>query len=248
MASKNEAGYAKIVANMGILVASCAANADRYKPSNKNLEIVALETLHTTCDKAVTAVNTVFPAWATAVGARDIVFSPVSKFVTRVYGAVVSCGTTKQMIANFVTIKRKLQGTRASAKITVEEKAAAKAAGVEKKDGSVSQRSFDQVVNNFDAMVKLLGAIPEYTPNEDDLKITALQTTFANLVKTNKAVIDASNPLYKARTVRNEALYAKDTGLVDICLATKAYIKSVDGSKGRWFKQISGLKFARIKA
>ena len=245
--AKSDAGYAKNVANMDILIGSCVANTERYKPSNKNLEIVALKLLHDTCDKAVTDVNTVFPAHSKAIGARDIVFYPVSKLVTRIYGAVRSCGASKQVIANFVTIKRKLQGTRATAKLTVEEKAAAKAAGVEKKDGSASQRSFDQIVNNFDAMIKLLDIIPEYKPNEADLKVTALKTTFADLVSTNKAVIDTSNPLYKARTDRNAALDTPDTGLVDICLATKAYIKSVDGSGGRWYKQISGLKFTRVK-
>jgi len=247
MSSTSETGHAKNVSNMSVLIASCVANTDRYKPSNKNLVLEALNALYTKTDQAVTAVNTMAPANTKAIAARKIVFKPLSKLVTRLYNAAVSSGASKEVVASIATIKRLIQGTRATPKLSDEKKAALKAAGKEKKESSSSQVSFDQRINNMDKLIKLLAALPEYTPNEVDLQITSLQALLATLQKTNKDVVDTDNLLYKARTTRDLLMNAEKTGLIDICLDTKAYIKSVDSSDGRWYKQISGLKFVRPK-
>jgi len=247
MASTSEAGNGKNVANMNVLITSCVANTNRYKPSNKNLEITALNALSAKGDLVIAAVNDLFPANKKAIAARKIAFDPVGHLATRIYNAVVSCGAVKQIVSNVLTINRKIQGTRATPKLTTEAKAALKAAGTERNESSVSQQSFDEIVSNFDKMIKLVAAIPEYTPNEEDLKVIALQATLANLKKTNKDVVDTETPLYNARTARKELFNAEKTGLVDTCLAVKAYIKSVDGANGRWYKQISGLEFKREK-
>lgn len=247
MASTSEAGNGKNVANMNVLIASCVANAERYKPSNKNLEITALKAMSAKGDQVISAVNDAFPANKKAVAARQIVFAPLGRLATRVYNAVASCGVSKQIISNVLTINRKIQGTRATPKLTAEAKAALKAAGTEKSEASASQQSFDELVGNFDKMIKLVAALPEYNPNEEDLKVTALQATLASMKKTNKDVVDTAAPLYNARTARKELFNAEETGLVDTCLAVKAYIKSVDGATGRWFKQVSGIEFKREK-
>jgi hypothetical protein len=247
MASTSEAGNGKNVANMNVLIASCVANTDRYKPSNKNLEITALESLSVSGEQAIGAVNELFPENKKAIAARKIAFDPLGHLATRVYNAVVSSGVSKEIVSNVLTINRKIQGTRATPKLTPEAKAALKAAGTEKNESSASQQSFDEIIGNFDKMIKLVAALPEYAPNEEDLKVAALQATLTNLKETNKAAVDSEVPLYNARSARKELFNKEGTGLVDISLAVKAYIKSVDGANGRWYKQISGLEFKREK-
>ena len=246
MASTSEAGNGKNVANMKVLIASCVANVARYKPSNKDLEITALQALSAKGEQTISAVDDVFPLNKKATAARDIAFSGLGPLATRIYNAVVSSRVSKQIVSNLLTINRKIQGRRATPKLTPEAKAALKAAGTNKNEASASQQSFDSKISNFDKMIKMVAALPEYAPNEDDLKVTALQAKLENLKKTNKDVVDTETPLYNARTARNELMNNEDTGLVDTCLATKAYIKSVDGANGRWYKQISGLQFKRL--
>ncbi len=247
MRSTTESGHAKNVANFNTLIASCLANADRFNPSNKRLTLDMLKKLLAESEGAVGNVNNVLQPYNNASNEREIAFKPLSKLVTSIYNSAASSGMPKQALANLVTIKRKLQGTRATPKLNKEAKAALKAKGIEKKEASSSQLSFDNQIDNFDKLIKALSALPEYNPNEPDLKVAALQEVYANLKKTNDAVLSFYNPLKKARTARNTILYAEGTGLVDIGLAVKTYIKSVDTVKGPWYKQISKLTFKRQK-
>jgi hypothetical protein len=45
------------------------------------------------------------------------VFEPLSKLITRVVNAVAASDVPKQVVADVKTIARKIQGTRASAKV-----------------------------------------------------------------------------------------------------------------------------------
>jgi hypothetical protein len=86
-----------------------------------------------------------------------------------------------------------------------------------------------------------------YTPNEADLKITALTTLLTDLRTKNTAVINANTSLSNTRIARNNALYKENTGLVDVAMDVKSYVKSVFGAGSLQFRQISGLKFKRYK-
>jgi len=245
MASTNESGHAKNVANFNTLLMACESREGKYNPSNPNLSLVNMKKLYTSADNAILGVNNMLPPFKIATNAREIVFKVLPGLATKVYNFVVSTGTAKQTQDDLLTIKRKLQGTRAKRKLTNEEKAAFKAEGKEVRESSSSQRSFDNQINHFDMLIKAAAAIPEYKPNEEELKIESLNKTLAGLRDSNNAAVKAFNPLQAARNERNTLLYAAGTGLVDVAMATKAYVKSVDTVKGPWYKQISRLKFSR---
>ena len=63
----------------------------------------------------------------------------------------------------------------------------------------------------------------------------------------NKATNDAAIPLSNSRISRNDILYKESTGLVEIALDVKAYVKFVFGAGSPQYKQISGLEFKRYK-
>ena len=85
----------------------------------------------------------------------------------------------------------------------------------------------------------LLTSIPQYNPNEEDLKISTLTALYEDLKAKNSAVVDAYTPLSNARIARNEIMYTPLTGLVDIAADTKTYIKSVFGASSPQYKQVS---------
>ena len=92
-------------------------------------------------------------------------------------------------------------------------------------------------------LIKLLASVPQYAPNEADLKITALTSLHTDLKAKHLAVINAETPLNNARIARNDVMYKNNTGLVDVATDVKTYIKSVFGATSPQYKTISNLKF-----
>jgi len=84
-------------------------------------------------------------------------------------------------------------------------------------------------------------------PNETKLQIASLNTYSASLKTANTAVTNAATPLSNSRITRDDAMYAADTGLVDLAGLVKKYVKSLYGADSPQFKQISGLEFTRPK-
>ena len=103
--------------------------------------------------------------------------------------------------------------------------------------------SFDNRVDNLDRLIQLLITIPEYAPNEANLKTASLTTYLQSLQTSNAAAVAAETNLENARIVRNEVLYLPSTGLVDVASAVKLYVKSVFGATSAQYKQVSALTF-----
>ena len=93
----------------------------------------------------------------------------------------------------------------------------------------------------------LLSSVPLYNPNEEELKIEILKALYSQLKEKNTEVILPIVQLSNSRITRNEILYRENTGLVDIALDSKTYIKSIFGATSPQYKQISKLKFIRPK-
>jgi hypothetical protein len=247
MTSTTETGHAKNVANFDDLISFVTAYGATYNPSKATIKLTALQTLSTNAKNAISAVNATMPALSNAVAAREVAFEPLNKLITRVSNAIKATDTTEQVDENVKTLVRKIQGTRAKPKATEEEKAAAAAEGKVIKDISSSQMSFDSRLDHFDKLIKLLTSLTLYAPNEAELKVTALTALYTDLKTKNSAVVNATAPLSNARITRNDILYKANTGLVDIAIDTKTYIKSVFGASSPQYKQVSGLEFKTVK-
>ncbi|MCL5029979.1 MAG: hypothetical protein M1480_13280 [Bacteroidetes bacterium] len=111
-----ETGHAKNVANFEDLISFCTGYGASYNPNKPTIQLTALNTLYTTAVGTLTAVNTAYTPWSNAVGAREIVFEPLSKLVTRVVNALEASDVPKQAASNAKTFARKLQGESATPK------------------------------------------------------------------------------------------------------------------------------------
>ena len=245
MSSTSETGHAKNVANLDDLISFATGYAAAYNPSKTSIKLAALQALSTNAKAAINTVSTVEPAYKNAVAAREAGFEPLSKLITRVMNALKATDTTEQVDESAKTLVRKIQGVRATAKKTEEEKKALAAEGKETKEISSSQMSYDSRLDNFDKLIKLLTSVTLYAPNEADLKVAALTALYTDLKAKNAAVLTATMPLSNARIYRNDVLYKDNTGLVDITVDVKTYIKSVFGATSPQYKQVSGLKFTK---
>lgn len=243
MASTSETGHVMNVANFENLITSIIALGTSYNPSKDSIKLDALQILLNESKESLNAVNIAQAAYTNAVAARKVAFKPFSQLITRVYNSLKATDTTIQIDQSARTIVRKLQGRRASARISEEEKKALEAEAKETNQISASQMSFDNRIENFDKLIMLLSSVPLYNPNEEELKIETLKALYNQLKEKNSEVILPAIQLSNSRIARNKILYKENTGLLDIALASKTYIKSVFGATSPQYKQVSRLYF-----
>lgn len=242
-----ESGHAKNVANFDEFLSYVQGYGESYNPTREALKLLAMQAASKNSKAAIDAVNAALPAYTKAVAAREVAFGPVSKLVTRVMNFLKSIASTDHIHENALTYARKIQGRRAVAKRTEQQIQADAAAGTEVIEKSASQMSYDNRLDNFDKFIKLLSSFDQYAPNEADLKVASLSALYADLMKKNSEVIAASTPLSNARIARDTVLYKDDSGLVDIALDAKAYIKAVFGASSPQYKQVSKLTFRKVR-
>lgn len=247
MAANSETGHAKNVANLSTLTSVVKGFGEVYNPSKQSITHAALATLAGNANKLLKMVNIALGIYSVATAARDVGFKPLSKLATRILNAIRASDTTEQIDDTVQSLVRKIQGKRATPRKTEEEKVALQAEGIVVKEVSSSQMSFDNRLDSLDKLIGLLSNIPQYAPNEEDLKLTTLSTDYTNLKSLNTAVVEAGTRLSNARRARNEMFYTPDLGMVDTALAAKAYIKSLFGATSQQYKQVSGLAFKVIK-
>jgi hypothetical protein len=243
--SRSESGHAKNTTNFDVLISRAAGYGTVYNPSKTSIKLPALQTLSTSSKNAVSAYNSLIPAYKIAVSAREIAFEPLNVLITRVLNFLKSSGTSVQMYNDGKTFARKIQGKRAKPKKTDEEKAAATAEGKEIKEISVSQMSYDNRLDNFDKLIKLLSSVTQYSPNENELRVTTLTTLYTDLRTKNTAVIAATTAIDTARITRNDILYKNVTGLYDVAADVKLYIKALFGASSPQYKEVSKIKFTK---
>ena len=153
MSRNSEMGHARNVANFSKLVSYCTAYGADYNPSNSGITVEALATTQTDSQNALNSVNTALPVYQKAIAAREIAFKPLRSLITRVMNALRAANPSAELINNATTLVRKLQGRRASARLTEEERQELRSQGKEINEISSSQLSFDNRIDNLDKLV-----------------------------------------------------------------------------------------------
>ena len=244
MPSTSEVGHAKNVANFADLIAYCTAYGATYNPSKTALQLTTLNTLLTNAQTELANVTTAKNAFDTVTGDRQLAFEPLKSLATKIFNYLSVTDATDQTIVDAKTINNKLQGRRSG---TITETPPTEEGGETQNTVSVSRQSYDMLTENFSAYIDLVSSVPSYTPNETELTTVSLTTFHTNLQTANTNVINAEVAYSNARISRNTVLYAENTGLVDIALEVKKYVKAVFGATSPQYKQISGIKFTSRK-
>jgi hypothetical protein len=240
MASKSETGIAVNVSEFFTLISRCQGYGTRYNPSNNAIKIPNLQVVYNNAKSSLEAFDVAKAPYINAVNARENFLADDEKFATRIVNAVEASANIKpNQVADVHTYNRKIQGMRKDKKIK-------NPLPDDAKQISASQQSHTQVAEHFTKLIDLVATFPSYSPNETELQLPSLNTWLATFKTHNTAVITATTPMLDAMEVRNQAQFAPETGLVDIALAVKKYVKSVKAISLAEFRKISGLKFRRL--
>ncbi|MGL4909123.1 MAG: hypothetical protein ACRC3G_07305 [Bacteroidales bacterium] len=213
-----------------------AAYGTDYNPSNTALSIDALNELLKQSKTAIETLTTSKHQHDFAISERLSAFNHLKSVCTRIINALEATDAPKKIIEDAKSINHKIQG-KSTQKKTIQED--------EKKHISTSQQSYTQLVEHLSSLVHLISVEPSYNPNEEDLKIQNLKTYIEQLHNVNSNIMKTYAIYSNAMIARDKILYGENTGLVDIALSVKKYVKSLFGATSREYKQISKLEFTR---
>jgi hypothetical protein len=242
MASTSETGHAKNVANFEDFISFVTAYGAPYNPSKASIKLVNLNAIFTQAKTDITNVMNKTVAFNNFSNVRVILFEPLQKLSTRLVQALASTDASKELINDAKSVNRKIQGKRAKAiEIATDPNAPAP------NTISASQLSYDQLIEHFSKLIEILKSEPTYAPNETELKITTLVAQLASLKTANTNVTNAYTAISNARIARDKTLYKEKTGMYDVTLDVKNYVKSLFGISSPEFKQLSKIKFSKPK-
>ena len=251
MSNFSEVGHAKNVANFEDLINRCTGFGITYNPSLNAIKIANMNTLRTSALAALASAVSAQTAYVNAIDNRETIFAPLQKMGTRVINALKACGASDAVIKDALTINRKIQGKRAKPIKEVENVQVQAIPNPNDppveipKNVSVSQLSFDSMVEHYSKLIDLLASVVLYNPNENELKVSGLNTLLTSMKASNTSAITATTNFINARINRNNLLYAINTGVVDVAQDCKAYVKSVYGHSSAQYKSVSSIKFTR---
>ncbi len=247
MTKISETGHAKNVANLESLITAIVGLGATYNPSRIALQLEELQMLLTKAKESFHAFYEAQTVYSKAVDDRELAFKPLKVLITRINNALKASDSSTKNDESVQTIIRKLQGRRSKRKLTDAEIKLLETEGKVVHQISTSQMGYDSWLENFTILITFLSNIPEYNPNEIDLKLETLKSIHIQLKTKNNDVFNRYSVLLKERNNRDEILYHPLTGLVDISGDTKTYIKSVFGASSSEYKQISKLQFINHK-
>ncbi len=221
MKSTSETGHAKNVANFETLISFCIGYGTAYDPSNSNLQIGNLQDKYSRAKDKLSAVKIKKGPFDTATGQRQLIFKTLKPTATRIINTLIAQEAPSSTIKDARTIIRKLNGKRATM---------LSAENTPDNTISVSQQSYDRLVDSFEQLIVLTQNETTYSTNDPELKTEALQTYLNKMAEANTNVRNAYVPYSNAIVARNKELYNSDTSLLHVAAAVKSYIKATFGA------------------
>ncbi|MFM6953653.1 MAG: hypothetical protein ACKOWL_01550 [Sphingobacteriaceae bacterium] len=242
MASTTETGDVKNIEAFKTIINYCESYAVDYNPSADPLKLSNLQTQLTNIQNAQADHIKKQTILNTTIDQRIKTFSTLKPLTTKLLNALIASGAEPLNIQTAKTLTRKIFGKRATPIPSPTDPNQNPP-----NTTSVSQLSYTNQVAHLTALTELLSTIPQYQPNETELQTTQLQTYITQLQTVNTNVTQANTNCSNTKIIRNNQLYAPQTGIIDTAYNIKNYIKSLYGPTSQQYKQISGIQFTRKK-
>ena len=243
MPSTSEVGHARNVANLQKLSQQVSVYT-LYNPPVPNLTVASLQGLYATANAKLVEVEDKRNANKNAIALRQTAFENLKPILTRIINRLEILGLMTGTLDQAKSLNRSIQGNRkkksVSAKTDDEQPSTNNSI-------STSRQSFTQQAENFGILLQLLATIPNYDPDEDELKLTTLSTYKDSLINATQAVDQTEAELNIKLIERDQILYAEETGLYSIAQNVKKYVKSLYGATSPEYTTVSPITFTKQK-
>jgi hypothetical protein len=247
MTKISETGHAKNVANFEDLTNYVIAFGPAYNPTRESIRHAALQTVLADAKMCMSRYHDALSHYSLMAAERETAFEPVNKLTTRMLNSLKATDTTSNVDDTAHSLARKIRGERATAIKEVVPAVADEGTDPETKHISSAQTSYDSRLDNLDKFVGHLQNIPQYAPNEIELRPASVRIMLEDMKLKNNQAKQAAVALSNARIARDKVLYQPTTGLTDLAFDVKVYIKSLFGATSREYKQVSGIEFKSNK-
>jgi len=238
MASNSETGHSVNISNFKLMIDKCTAYGAPYNPSNTDLTIANMTTLWTTGDTAHQTLTSAIQTAKNPINARQILFDPVDKLVTRTLNYFESTKASTQIKKDAKGLADRFRGFGVDVDTLPD-------GTPDPADVSTSHQGYVQKADTFKQLKDLYASEPLYAPNENELKLTALTTLYVAMKAANDNIGTILAPVETARITRDHALYDDETGMVDVAAACKDYVQGLFGASSPEAKLVKGIKFTR---
>lgn len=236
MSNQIETGHAKNVANFEMLIEQVKTYT-AYNPWIDNLKIPNLTTLYSSALTNLNLVKDKRTANKNAIAERQAVYESLKPKTTRIINQLDILGLNKTTIDQAKSLNRLIQGSKKSNPQSQRQDLETTTSK------STSRQSYTQTAENFSKLLQLITTIDTYNPNTEDLKLNNLTAYHTTLVDATQEVNQTEAELNTALIARNTILYKEGSGLHDIALNVKKYVKSVYGATAPEYKKVSKIEF-----
>lgn len=243
MALTSETGHAKNVANFQTLIEFVKGYGTAYNPSKQSIKLPALMALKESADTALADTLSKNINYSNKVSERQLAFSDIETLSSKLVNALEVTDASSGSISDAKSYRQKILGKRATPT-----KTSTNPNTPESKTISVSQKSYDQLIQHLSGLKTILEAEPSYTPNETELQVTTLSAKIQDLYAKTAAVNTAYAEVSNSRIKRNKILYTAENSIYETATDVKKYIKSVFGADSPQFAQVKGLQIKNIKS
>lgn len=238
MASNAETGNAINISNFKKLIDICTAYGLPYNPSNTDLTVANMTLKWTGADTAHKNMNTALQNAKGPINARQILFEPADKLVTRTLNYYESTKATKQAKEDAKALADDFRGF--GIKVEKLPDGSPDPAHV-----STSHQSYVKKQETFRNLVELYKSDPLYAPNEVPIQIVTLDVLATAMKTANDGIGTIIAPVDNLRIVRDHALYDDETGILDLQAACKDYVIGLFGAGTPEAKLATGIEFRR---
>lgn len=233
--------HAKNAESYSRLVDICTGYGGTYNPGRPTLQLKAMRALLKEAQSSLQLVKQTVSDYNNATNDREITFEEIQMMATSVVRMLKSTGVSAQTMDDANHLLRLIKGRRATPRPAIPSEEAEATI----RNRSYTHQSYVSIADNFARLVQMVTKQPQYLPNEEELKVPALEA----LVNKAEAMMDkvslARVAWTKARTKRNAMLYKAETAVYGTAMAVKQYVGAVYGLQSDEYKQLSRLSFTK---
>jgi hypothetical protein len=241
-----ETGHYVNQSNFTLIVNYCESKAGAFNPALVLITLVKLLAKKITIKDAMTLFGKKAAEWGKKVNDRDEAYKPVNKLMTRVRNAVEVSDVTDDLKKDVHGIVNEILGVRESPKLKMTPEDPTVPTDESIKQISAAQTGFDNKLGNVIKLKNVLELETNYAPNEDEIKVTAIDALITDLTDKNDAVSAATPPMKYAMEGRNKELYDSVSGGNELASKIKKYFKAAYGSNSVDYHFVAKLKFVKL--
>lgn len=232
-----DTSIAKNISNGEQVVELLLSWGDEYDQSREELMPAALAAKNVLGNTFIDTVTENKQFKTDDINDRQDVYGPIEELARRARNEAIASGVSEKVIKDMSHFIDLLTGKRIIKR---------KANDTRKKISAI-HTTHSQKVQSFNGLIQVLKSEPLYNPIKDDIKITGLEETLANMKTSNKSAYASQASYSTSIKKRNMFFNEPITGYVATYQAVKNAAKAIFGSSSDQYKQISRFKFTRIK-